>query len=296
MPGKGSVEPGEGCGVTALFWILGGLALAYLMCSVFLTYMVHQMPRKHIRDAPDWGRVTDARIPTANGGELEVWRVEPEEASRGIVVLAHGWSRNRDRMVYRARLFGQWGFTTVLHSARDHGGSSPQKGMGAPKFAEDLEAVLQWVGEPVILYGHSLGAAASCMTAHANPEKIKFLFLEGCYPYTEAALLNLYRWASRFLGYVFGPMIIFWMNLYYKGGLDSISPARLAPGIKMPVMLIHGEKDRRFPIEFMRTLEKQFAAGQTEVYVAEGAGHSNSSRTPGYPDAVKAFLDRHAPR
>ncbi|MEZ4525034.1 MAG: hypothetical protein R2941_03830 [Desulfobacterales bacterium] len=32
--------------------------------------------------------------------------------------------QNRDRMINRARLFGQWGYTTVIHSARDHGNSS----------------------------------------------------------------------------------------------------------------------------------------------------------------------------
>ncbi len=270
--------------------------MAYLLLSMFLTHLVHEKPRKSIVDPPDWGRVADTRIPTANGGMLEVWRIEPEGESRGIVVLAHGWSRNRDRMVHRARMFGQWGFTTVIHSARDHGGSSPQRGMCAPKFAEDIEAVLNWVGEPVILYGHSLGAAASCMTAHAHPDKIKLLFLEACYHRTKEALLSLYRWFNVVFGYLFGPMIIFWMNIIYKGGLDSISPARLAPEIPMPVMLIHGKEDRRFPIEFMRILEKQFDPKQTHVYIAEGAGHSNSSHGPGYADAVKAFLDFHASR
>ena len=92
---------------------------------------------------------------------LDVWRIEPEGESRGIVVLAHGWSRNRDRMVPRARMFARMGFTTVIHSARDHGNSSRKRSMNAVKFAEDIEAVLQWVGEPVILYCHSAGSAGA---------------------------------------------------------------------------------------------------------------------------------------
>ncbi len=58
-------------------------------------------------------------------------------------------------MVPRARMFARLGFTTVIHSARDHGNSSPKKFMNAVKFAEDIEAVIKWVGEPVRLYGHS---------------------------------------------------------------------------------------------------------------------------------------------
>jgi len=45
-------------------------------------------------------------------------------------------------------------------------------------------------------------------------------------------------------------MILFWMNLFYRNQPNSVSPARLAPGINVPVMLIHGAKDRRFPLAF----------------------------------------------
>ena len=63
--------------------------------------------------------------------------------------------------------------------------------------------------------------------------------------------------------------------------------------IKMPVMLIHGERDRRFPLKFALALQQNFAAGQTELYVAEGVGHSDSSTTAGYPRAVQSFLKRN---
>ena len=158
--------------------------MAYLLITLYFTYLVHQMPRNPVEDRPDWGNVMDTRIPAADGGSLEVWRVDPRGESRGIVLLAHGWSRNRDRMVGRARLFGQMGFTTIMYSARDHGGSSPHRFMNAPRFAEDMETVLNWVNEPVLLYGHSIGAAAAVITASRIPERIKMLFLEGCYAKT----------------------------------------------------------------------------------------------------------------
>ena len=165
--------------------------------------------------------------------------------------------------------------------------------MNAVKFAEDIEAVLKWVNEPVILYGHSAGAGGAIIVASRNPNQIKLLFLEACYAKTREALLSLYRWVNSFFGHVFGPMILFWMNLFYHNKLESFSPVHLSPSIKMPVMLIHGEKDRRFPLKFALTLKQNFAAGQTELYVAEGVGHSDSSTTAGYPGAVQDFLERN---
>ena len=276
-----------------VLYILIGILLLFLLLSLCLTYLVQQIPRNPVKDAPDWGRVTDTRIPASDGGFLEVWRIEPNMRSRGTIVFAHGWGRNRDRMVSRARIFGQWGFTAVIHSARDHGHSSPRRFMNAARFAEDIETVLDWVDEPVALYGHSAGAGGAIIAAFRNPDKIKILFLEACYARTAEALLSLYKWFNPVFGMVFGPMIIFWMNLFYRNQLDAYSPARLAPAVKMPVLLIHGADDRRFPLCFARTLRDCFAPGQADLYVAEGVGHSDSSKTPAYQEAVRSFLKRN---
>jgi pimeloyl-ACP methyl ester carboxylesterase len=276
-----------------IIYIAGGLIGLYLLLTLILTYVVQQVPRKPVTDPPDWGRIMDTRISAIDGGSLEVWRIEPEGPSRGLVVLAHGWSRNRDRMVSRARIFGQWGFTTVMHSARDHGESSRRRFMNAVKFAEDIEAVIKWLDQPVILYGHSIGSAAAIIAASRNSGRIRVLFLEASYAYTREALLSLYRWVNPFFGICLAPMILFWMNLFYGNKLDSVSPARLAAHVKIPVMLIHGENDRRFPLTFALELKRSFAPDQVVLYVAPGAGHSDSSQTPGYELALKSFLDRH---
>jgi dipeptidyl aminopeptidase/acylaminoacyl peptidase len=87
-------------------------------------------------------------------------------------------------------------------------------------------------------------------------------------------------------------MILFWMDLFYHGALDRYSPARLAKEIHVPVMLIHGEKDRRFPLAFARELQQSFPHDRVSFFMAKGAGHSESSTTPGYKEAVEAFLDK----
>jgi pimeloyl-ACP methyl ester carboxylesterase len=275
-----------------ILYLLGGLIGLYLLITLICTYFVQQLPRNPVSDPPDWGRVIDTKIPAVDGGLLEVWRIEPQGASRGLIVFAHGWGRNRDRMVSRARIFARWGFTAVIHSARDHGGSSRRRFMNAVKFAEDIEAVLSWLDQPVILYGHSAGSAGAIIAASRNSNRIRILFLEASYAHTKEALLSLYRWVNSFFGICFGPMILFWMNLFYGNKLDSVSPARLAPEIKMPVMLVHGEKDKRFPLAFALKLKDSFAPGQAELYVGEGVGHSDSSQTSGYAQAIKSFLDR----
>ena len=265
----------------------------YLLLTLFLTYLVHQIPRRPVQDSPDWGVLKDIQIPATDGGSLEVWIVEPEGPSRGTVLLAHGWSRNRDRMTARARIFGKFGFKTVIHSARDHGNSTPNRSMNAFQFAEDVEAVLDWLDDPVLLYGHSAGAAGAILAASRHPDCIRLLFLEGCYARTKEGLRSLYRSVNLVFGLLFGPMIVLWMDLYYRFQMDAISPVRLAKTLNMPVLIIHGERDRSFPLNNAWRLRDSFPAGKAELFVAKGSNHSSSSLDPRYPDAIKSFVSRH---
>jgi fermentation-respiration switch protein FrsA (DUF1100 family) len=58
-------------------------------------------------------------------------------------------------------------------------------------------------------------------------------------------------------------------------------------------MMIHGEKDRRFPLSFALKLKQNFPHDRVACYFAKEAGHSDSSQTQGYNPAVKAFIDRY---
>ncbi len=274
-------------------WVLITIAAVYLLLTLFLAYLLHQIPRRPVQDRPDWGHIRDVRIPAVDGGSLEAWIVEPDGPSKGTVLLAHGWSRNRDRMTARARIFGKLGFKTVIHSARDHGNSTPSRSMNAFRFSEDIEAVLNWLDEPVLLYGHSAGAAGAILAASQHPDRISLLFLEGCYARTKEGLRSLYRSVNPAFGMIFGPMIVLWMDIYFRFQMDSVSPARLAKTINIPVLIIHGEKDRSFPLHHAWRLRDGFPAGSGELFVAKGAGHSDSSLDPRYAGAIGAFVSRH---
>jgi pimeloyl-ACP methyl ester carboxylesterase len=276
-----------------LLILLFAFIALYLILALGLAYLAHRMPRQPVNDLPDWGRVIDTRIPAAGGGELEVWRIEPEGKSRGTVLLAHGWSRNRNRMVARARIFGHMGFSTVLHSARDHGESSKKRLMNALRFAEDIETVMDWINEPVLLYGHSIGAAGAVIAASRRTKRVRLLFLEGCYARTREALLSLYRNQNRFFGPLFAPMMLLWMDIFYRFRLDTVSPVRLAPSINLPVLIIHGGRDQNFPLHHAWRLRDAFPPGRAELFVSLESDHSSSSLDPGFPAAIMAFVERH---
>jgi hypothetical protein len=81
-----------------LLYILVGVLAAYGLVTLLLSYVVQQLPRNPVSDRPDWGQVMDARITVSDGGYLEVWRIEPDAASIGIIVLKSG-ALNRMRLL-----------------------------------------------------------------------------------------------------------------------------------------------------------------------------------------------------
>lgn len=264
--------------------------VSYLTVALILSYGLQRIPRMPVVDRPDWGRVEDVVIPAADGGWLEVWRVTPDRPNGLGIVLAHGWGRNRDRMVGRARVFARWGYTTIMHSSRDHGNSSALAAVSVMSFCEDIESVLDWIEEPVLLYGHSAGSGGAIIAAVRNPDRVRLLFLEAVYFDTRDALIHLYRWGNRLLGTLFGPAIVVVLNVFYKGFLDLLSPRRMAGHVAMPVMIVHGENDHRFPQRFARQLSGAFKSGQVSLFIAPGARHSTSFQVRGTPIRISRFL------
>jgi len=40
-----------------ILYIAGGILLMYLLFTLFLTYLVQQIPRNPVQDTPDWGKI-----------------------------------------------------------------------------------------------------------------------------------------------------------------------------------------------------------------------------------------------
>jgi len=62
---------------------------------------------------------------------------------------------------------------------RGHGGSGWGGGYRVPDYVEDAVTLLRSMpGEPVVLYGHSLGAMVACGAAAAAPDRVRAVLLE----------------------------------------------------------------------------------------------------------------------
>jgi pimeloyl-ACP methyl ester carboxylesterase len=94
------------------------------------------------------------------------------------ILFLHGvFRRWQDYALLLPALAGRW----QVHALdfRGHGHSAPADGYRVADYVEDAVAFLeQWEGEPVVLYGHSLGAMVACAAAAAAPDRVQSVLLE----------------------------------------------------------------------------------------------------------------------
>ncbi len=112
------------------------------------------------------------------------------EGARGVVVIAHGAAEHLGRYERFARALGAAGFAALGIDHRGHGRSPGPRGLGdfGPGGWEGLVADIGHVvalakaaypGLPVVLFGHSMGAAAAQQFAPAGSWEIAALVLSG---------------------------------------------------------------------------------------------------------------------
>lgn len=93
-----------------------------------------------------------------------------------VIVMLHGLAGDAQELLATARALPE--FRTVLVDLRGHGASprSPTE-VSRAAFTRDVIAVLEVIGGPVTLFGHSVGGQTAMLAAAARPDLVERLVL-----------------------------------------------------------------------------------------------------------------------
>ena len=239
------------------------------------------------------------RLPTQRGKQLFGWLLPgfDNQPSPAVVVL-HGWGANAEMMLPLARPVQAAGFTVMLIDARNHGGSDADTFSSMPRFAEDLDAAIDWLKtQPEVLpgliavIGHSVGAAAALLSASRRRDLAGVISLAAfAHP---ADMMR--RWLAT-KGLPFFPLG--WYVLHYVQHVighrfDAIAPINTLPRITCPVLLVHGADDSTVPVADAHALfarrpaERVHLRVQLRVFPGE---HDGTDELERHTDELIAFL------
>jgi pimeloyl-ACP methyl ester carboxylesterase len=219
------------------------------------------------------------RIPTHNQRYLFAqWLPQaPSKPVLGAVVLMHGWGGNGSQLMPAARELHALGWNVLLPDARCHGLSDTDTFSSLPRFAEDLDAALNWLLEHdaasqhrLVVLGHSVGAAAAILCASRRLD-VSAVVSVSAFAHPEQVMR---RWLTEY----HIPFIpVGWlMNRYIEHVIghrfNDIAPVSRIGLISCPVLLVHGSRDDIVPIDCARRLRD--ATGRATLLEHAGSHES----------------------
>jgi pimeloyl-ACP methyl ester carboxylesterase len=151
-------------------YLLGGLAM--ILWSFGGRFISLPLFRRAGRDEPKHIRSeTVQRLRRPDGSVLQVEFYGPEDGQP--IILSHGWGPNSTVWYYAKRQLSDR-FRVIVWDLPGLGKSSKPKNKdySLEKYARDLEAVVDLVGKPVILLGHSMGGMLTLTFCRLFPEQL----------------------------------------------------------------------------------------------------------------------------
>lgn len=283
--------------LTGAIVVTSALALRSLTHALILRGLKAPRLAHHCTPADVGLSAQSVRLPTGDRKTLFGWfvPVSGQLPAPGVIVM-HGWGANASLMLPALAPLHAAGFAVLLLDARCHGQSDAAAFTSLPRFAEDIEAGLDWMRQQntvdarrLAVMGHSVGAGAAllCATrrtdvravislsAFAHPREIMRTFLADAHiPYP-----------------VFGWYVMRHVQAVIGARFDAIAPLTSMTRMRCPVLLVHGSDDAVVPFADAQRLLAAGPAGLAQSLTVEG-GHDPSTALEAHLPTLVGFLQQ----
>ncbi len=246
------------------------------------------------------GRVFSVRV--NDSIRLSAYAVKAAGEARGTIVALHGYRSNKNRFLPAAGYFSRHGWNFIAVDLRAHNASSGRytgfsyfERRDTDAFLDSLEARGD-IRRPLVLYGHSIGAATALFTA-ARRGDADALILESCFDDFARLIPN---YLDFYLGEELPASDLITRDLFERLHipLDSLRPVAVASQIHIPVLQVQGDADVKVKPAQARRLFVRLASPQKQWMWIRGGTHNRLwlPDTTAYFERLNAFLTRVFPK
>jgi alpha-beta hydrolase superfamily lysophospholipase len=234
-------------------------------------------------------------IKTARGERIAAWVIEPSEETWCRVLLFPPYAASRESLLAQAVVFHHLGCESWLIDFRGVGESSGDNTTLGVREATDVALLADYVGRlperrPLILYGASMGAVAVMRAVASGSIHPDALILESPFDRLIHTIRHRFE-AMNIPSWPAAELLLFWGAVQH--GINSFghNPVEYARAIDCPVLLIHGDADRRVSRQETEDVLKALA-GPARFVPLQGVGHGSLAHEDPGPwfAAVEHFL------
>jgi dipeptidyl aminopeptidase/acylaminoacyl peptidase len=283
--------------LTGALLVTSTLALRSMAHALILRGL--RAPRlAHQRTPANEGLAAESvRLPTEDDKTLFAWFVPAAgHTPAPAVVVMHGWGANASLMLPALAPLHASGFAVLLLDARCHGQSDDAAFTSLPRFAEDIEAGLDWLRqnpsvdtERLAVMGHSVGAGAALLCATRRPD-VRAVISLSAFAHPQEIMRSFL--ADAHIPYpVLGWYVMRHVQAVIGTRFDDIAPLTSMARLRCPSLLVHGSDDEVVPFADAQRLLAAGPAGQVRCLRVEG-GHDPSAALEAHLPALVGFLQQ----
>lgn len=200
------------------------------------------------------------------------------------VLLAHGWSGRGAQMSGFVAPLVEHGFSVTAFDAPGHGVANG-KLSGLHELVSSLELVTSHLGGVHAIVAHSLGAAATTMALSRGVGVARAVYVAppenpGEYVFRVADHLGFSRKAAQ------GARAL--MEKRYGVRFQQLRGTELAPGMNVPLLVIHDQQDQEAPHDHGKRLVAAWPGSR--LLATNGLGHNRILGDRSVAEAAAGFI------
>lgn len=204
---------------------------------------------------------------------IKGWFIHSKKKTDKTIIVCHGYPFDKNNILQGVYFLGEK-FNLLLFDFRYFGESQGRYTTLGYKEKKDFLAAVNFLKQKNITkigaLGFSLGAATILMT---NSKDVKAIVADSSYATIDKMIERTYFIFPSFTKMPF----VFLTKLYAKIFLDlnskDIAPVDDITKIKVPILLIHGEKDSQISVENSKILYEASNKDKTELWIVPKSDH-----------------------
>ena len=268
-------------------------ALIYFIFSIIF-FLLYSHPKRYKSPftPKDFGfDYEEIKLKTRDNIILAAWFIKNPQASKAIV-LCHGYPMDKGN-IFNMTNFLSKKYNLLYFDFRGMGKSEGFFTSGGYKETMDIEAGLKFLNsrgfKDIGIYGLSMGGAAALMV---KPGKLKAIVADAPYADLSAVLDNIFS----IFGVLRHPLLDImniWNKIVFGITLKNVSPLKNIGNLKVPILLIHGDRDSQLPVSGSKKLHQKNPKSQ--LWIIKNADHCETSFVAGdeYNRRITDFFDKN---
>ncbi len=218
------------------------------------------------------------------------------EEGKGIMIIAHGYTWNREGSLKYAQFFYKHGFSILIYDERGHGENKSKFTTMGYKEGKDIVNIVNYCREkygndlPIGLHGESMGGASVLEAMQYSP-KVDFVINDCGYSSLRKLLLHKMRQAHIPSFFIYGSNIM--LKMFFHFSMEDVIPMNEVKKSNIPLLIIHGANDNFVPPDEAKEIY-QARKENSEIHLIEGADHAQSYQVnpQAYEEICMSFIDK----